>query len=518
MNDERTFRTVGVVGAGTMGSGIAIVAARAGLRTLLFDVDAAALRAAREKTERFLRQSVALGKLTEERCALALQCLVPCTRLEELAACELVIEAVFESRATKLALFKQLDAVCPRETILATNTSTLSITEIAGGSGRAERVIGLHFCLPAERMKLVEVTPALGSSEATLRAAIAFCETIGQRPVITDDRPGFILNALAIPFNNSAIRLVEAGVARPASIDIALKQAFGHAMGPLELLDLVGLDTQVLLSEALHANTGETRAFCPPLLRRMVAAGRLGAKQGGGFHAHFPETLPEPMPLAVEVLDAPGAADSESVAAALRSERGGPVLFVSRRVPSHGPPHSLGANAGPDRLLIIKELGAECLGVHTGVDLQATGAPVIGFARYSAGNSSPSRVVELVVPADTPPDALAAALGVVAALGLTAVVCRDRPGRILDRLIRPYLNDALRSVDDGLANAVDIDFTVRTGLGYHEGPIALVERAGLEHHCHVSRMLHEALAEPAFAPARRARIASEHRVQSGTQF
>lgn len=496
-----------------MGAGIAIVAARAGMRTLLFDVSPDALQAALGKAELFLRRSVALGKLTEERFAATMRNLIPCTRIEELETCELVIEAVFESRVTKCALLAQLDAVCPPETILATNTSTLSITELAAASGRAERVVGLHFCLPAELMKLVEVTPGLASSETTLRDAIAFCEAVGQRPVVTQDRPGFILNALAIPFHNCAIRLIEAGVARPASIDTAIRQAFGHAMGPVELLDIVGLDTQVLLSEALYASTNDPRAFCPPLLRRMVSAGRLGVKKGGGFHTHWPEVLPQPATHAVEVLDASDVVSNDSVAADLSSVHGAPVVFVPRHDSTPDIQVALRSAGARERLVTIVELGAECLGAHTGARPHA-GMPVVGFARYCAGNAQPSQVVELVIPAETPENAVAAALGVAAMLGLTPVICSDRPGRILDRLIRPYLNDALRSVDDGVAAAADIDFTVRMGLGYREGPIDLVQRTGLEHHFQVSRMLWEALADPAFAPARRARIASEHRMRA----
>jgi len=487
MIDGRAFRTAGVIGAGTMGSGIAIVLARAGVRTLLFDLDSATLHRARDRAERFLQRSVELGKLTGVAFANAMSDLVLCTRLDELEPCDLIIEAVFESRATKKALLEQLHSVCRPETILATNTSTLSVTELASASGRADRVVGLHFCLPAERMRLVEVTPALNTSAATLQAAVDFCESVGQQPVVTQDRPGFILNALAIPLNNSAIRLVEAGVAQPASIDTALKHAFGHAMGPLELLDLVGLDTQILLSEALHASTNDARAFCPPLLRRMTSAGWLGGKSGGGFYTHFPETLPEPT--AAPVLFIPRAgSDSVDATRALR-------------VPS--------TETSDARAVVLQELGPEGLAVHTDGVGHPLGGPVIGFAPYDAGCGSPPRVVELVVSTDTPTTALAAALGVAQSLGLIAVVCRDRPGRILDRLIRPYLNDALRCVDEQLATAADIDFTVRMGLGFREGPIELGERSGLVHHFHTSRRLHEALGEPAFVPARRARMAYE---------
>ena len=195
-----------------------------------------------------------------------------------------MIEAVFEDLATKQALFRALDPVCKDGTIFASNTSTLSITEIASGCGREDRVVGMHFCLPAQLMKLIEMSPGLNTSDEAFRAAWAWTEAAGQTPVLTQDRPGFILNALLVPFNNDAIRAVEAGIASAADIDKALKAALGYRMGPLELIDLIGLDTQILLSEAFYPITLDPRAAAPPLLRRMVAAGWLGRKSGRGFH------------------------------------------------------------------------------------------------------------------------------------------------------------------------------------------------------------------------------------------
>jgi 3-hydroxybutyryl-CoA dehydrogenase len=179
-----------------------------------------------------------------------------------------------------------LNAICPSHTIFASNTSTISITEIAGGSGRDDRFVGMHFCLPAQLMKLVEMSPGLNTSDATFAAAWEFCKALGQNPVKTQDSPGFILNYFLIPYNNDAIRLVEQGVAEPADIDKAIKTALGYAMGPFELLDLIGMDTQLLLCEAMHGLTNEPRAACPPLVKRMIAAGRLGRKTGRGFHVY----------------------------------------------------------------------------------------------------------------------------------------------------------------------------------------------------------------------------------------
>ena len=278
------IKTIGVCGAGTMGAGIAIVCARAGYRTRVFDLDALALDRARKQTEGFLRKSVERGKLAADKLPRIMDEWQGTTDLAAFADCDLVIEAVFESLTVKHALFSQLNKVCPPETIFASNTSTISITEIAGGSGRPDRFVGMHFCLPAQLMKLVEMSPGLQTTDETFAKAWALCEALGQKPVRTQDTPGFVLNYFLIPFNNDAIRLVEQGVADAADIDLAIKTAMGYAMGPMELLDLVGMDTQKLLCEAMHGLTHEARAACPPLVRRMIAAGRLGKKSGRGFH------------------------------------------------------------------------------------------------------------------------------------------------------------------------------------------------------------------------------------------
>lgn len=280
------IKTVGVAGCGTMGAGIAIVAARAGFRTVVYDTRQEALDKSLKQTSAFFAKSVQRGKMTEEEMAAALGNLATTTSLDGLGQCDLVIDAVFEDLKVKHDLFTKLDKVCPPHTIFASNTSTLSITEIAAGLGRDDRFVGMHFCLPAQLMKLVEMSPGLNTSEETFAKAWAACEAMGQRPVRTKDNPGFILNYFLIPYNNDAIRLVEAGVASPADIDGAVKEGLGYPMGPLELLDLIGLDTQLLLCDAMFGITKEPRAACPPLVKRMIAAGHLGRKSGRGFYTY----------------------------------------------------------------------------------------------------------------------------------------------------------------------------------------------------------------------------------------
>ena len=281
-----TIQTVGVAGSGTMGTGIAIVAARAGMATIVYDTQQAALERAKRQIDGFFGKSVERGKMTPELKAAAMARLTFTTTLDGMQPCDLVIDAVFEDLNVKHQLFGALGKVCPEHTIFASNTSTLSITEIAASSGRDDRFVGMHFCLPAQLMKLVEMSPGLNTSEATFTKAWEACKALGQKPVKTKDNPGFILNYFLVPYNNDAIRMVEAGVAEPADIDRAIKTGLGYPMGPLELLDLIGLDTQLLLCDALYGVTNEPRAACPPLVRRMIAAGHLGRKSGRGFYTY----------------------------------------------------------------------------------------------------------------------------------------------------------------------------------------------------------------------------------------
>ena len=281
-----TIKTVGIAGSGTMGAGIAIVAARAGFRTRVYDTRQSALDKARQQTRAFLEKSVQRKKLDLAQLEQIMANWSSTTELDDMADCDIIIEAVFEDLVVKHDLFGKLNTVCPPHTLFASNTSTISITEIAGGSGRDDRFVGMHFCLPAQLMKLVEMSPGMNTSADSFDKAWEFCVALGQKPVRTQDSPGFILNYFLIPFNNDAIRLVEQGVADATNIDRAIKTALGYPMGPLELLDLVGLDTQRLLCEAMHGLTNEPRAACPPLVRRMIAAGHLGRKSGKGFHVY----------------------------------------------------------------------------------------------------------------------------------------------------------------------------------------------------------------------------------------
>jgi 3-hydroxybutyryl-CoA dehydrogenase len=285
------MRKVGVVGCGTMGAGIAIVSARAGFETRVFDTRQEAIVKAKKNAADFLQKSVERGRLDADQLPLIMDRWHGSSDFADIADCDFVIEAVLEDLHVKHAVFSELNKLCANETIFASNTSTISITEIAGGSGRADRFVGMHFCLPAQLMKLVEMSPGLNTSAKTWSVAWNFALALGQKPVKTQDTPGFVLNYFLIPFNNDAIRLVEQGVAEPGEIDKAIKTAMGYPMGPLELVDLIGTDTQRLLCDAMHGLTHESRAACPPLVRRMIAAGRLGKKSGRGFYEYSDQKM-----------------------------------------------------------------------------------------------------------------------------------------------------------------------------------------------------------------------------------
>jgi 3-hydroxybutyryl-CoA dehydrogenase len=492
------IRKVGVCGAGgTMGAGIALVAARAGFDTVCFDMSAEGLARSRKAAESFFGKSVERGRMSAADRDAALARMTDATDLAALSDCDLVIEAIYESLDVKQDLFRKLDGLCKPATILASNTSTLSITQIASGCGREDRVVGMHFCLPAQLMKLIEMSRGINTSDDTFDAASAWTQAALQIPVETQDKPGFILNALLVPFNNDVIRAIEAGLATPEDIDIALRSALGYKMGPCTLLDLIGLDTQVRLGEAFYPITLDPRAAVPPLLRRMVAAGRLGNKSGRGFLSGEKREKAKEAP-GIRVLRQ-GASRSFPDADGLQAGAGD-----AAEVTVH-----LGGGFVPDpaRTAVLVELDTECLGVHTGDDMGREGSNAVGFARYRNGDDAPSNLVELVRQPGTDPRALAAARAMFEAQGLDVVVCADLPGRIVDRLVRPKYNDALRFLDEGLASAADMDRTCAMGLGYPDGPIERVTRGGLARHYDVTKAIHDMTGLPGYAPARRAVVA-----------
>lgn len=286
-----SIRKVGVVGCGTMGSGIAIVVCRAGFQTVVQEVSPDRLAEGRKRVESFWDGSIQRGKLTSAQKEEYLGRTQWVTDLAPLADCQVVIEAIYEKIEDKRELFHQLNLVCSPETIFVTNTSTLSVTAIAAGSGRPDRVIGMHFCNPAPLMKLVEVSRALQTSDETVTAANAFGEQLGKVTVSTRDTPGFIVNLFLVPFENDCIRALEAGLGSVEDIDKAIKLGLGYPMGTFELLDVVGLDVHHEVSMSLYHAFKDPRFAPPPLVARMIEAGHLGRKTGRGFYRYDRQTV-----------------------------------------------------------------------------------------------------------------------------------------------------------------------------------------------------------------------------------
>jgi 3-hydroxybutyryl-CoA dehydrogenase len=279
-------RRVGVVGLGTMGAGIAQVSVQAGFETVGREVNEQLAERGRSTIDHYLGRAVDKEQMTQEQRDAAIQRLSLTTDLADLAECDLVIEAVLEELDLKKDVFVELDRVTRPQAVLATNTSALSVSEIAEGTEHPERVVGMHFFNPAPVLPLVEIVRAAKSSDDAVQTAYDWAERAGKQPVRCNDTPGFIVNRILIPLLNDCVRVLdEAGVA-PEDMDKAMKNGAGWPMGPCELVDLIGIDIHVHASEALHAKLGEERMAPPERLVRMQKEGRLGRKSGRGFFTY----------------------------------------------------------------------------------------------------------------------------------------------------------------------------------------------------------------------------------------
>jgi 3-hydroxybutyryl-CoA dehydrogenase len=281
-----TIKRVGVVGSGIMGSGVAEVAAKSGFEVVLRSRSQSGADAMVAGLEKSLARQVAKDRIPETEADAIRARVSAVTALEALAGCDLVLESIVEDLAAKQHLFSELDRICAPGAILATNTSTLPVVDMATQTSRPDRVCGIHFFNPAPAMALVEVVPAITTSETTVEEARAFVAACGKTAVTVKDQAGFVVNALLFPYLNNAVKLFDAGVASRDDIDTAMKGGCNFPMGPLELLDLVGLDTSLAILDALYAEFRDPNFAPAPLLRRMVAAQQLGRKSGIGFYEY----------------------------------------------------------------------------------------------------------------------------------------------------------------------------------------------------------------------------------------
>ena len=278
------LQKIGIVGCGLMGSGIAEAAIRSGYPTTVREMTPDLVEKGRSRIQKIMGAAIAKGKLAAPEREAALSRLMLTTRVEELADCDLVIEAATEDPQTKKQLFASLDRICKPATILASNTSSIPIIELAATTQRPDRVVGLHFFNPVPVMKLVEVIRTIRTSDEVLAAACAFAESLGKRPIMAKDRAGFIVNVLLVPYLLDAVRLVEQGVTTKEDVDEGMRLGCGHPMGPLQLVDFIGIDTMCQIAEILFEEFKEPRYSAPTLLKQMKIAGLNGCKSGRGFY------------------------------------------------------------------------------------------------------------------------------------------------------------------------------------------------------------------------------------------
>lgn len=278
------IKKLGIVGCGLMGSGIAQVSADSGYHTVVHEVDDEILAKGLNAIEHFLSRSVKKGTLTEERKTEVLGRIRGTTRLEDLQGSDLIVEAIVENLQAKTDLYRALDDIVGPDAIFASNTSSLCITQMAADTRRPARFVGLHFFNPVPRMKVVEIVATIMTEPEVLELVTGFARSLGKTPIRSADRPGFVVNRLLVPFLLDSIRALEEGVGTKEDIDTGMKLGCGHPMGPLELMDFVGLDTTFYIANIMYDEFREKRFAPPPLLRRMVMAGLLGRKSGKGFY------------------------------------------------------------------------------------------------------------------------------------------------------------------------------------------------------------------------------------------
>ncbi|MFG3700030.1 3-hydroxyacyl-CoA dehydrogenase family protein [Micromonospora sp. NPDC047620] len=568
----REFTSVGVVGLGTMGAGIVEVFARNGVDVVAVEISEGALERGRATLTGSTDRAVAKGKLAEADRDALLSRVHWQVGLDALHSVDLVIEAVPEHLDLKQRIFAELDRVCKPEAILATNTSSLSVTEISVATSRPNQVIGIHFFNPAPVMKLVEVVRTVVTSADVVADVEALCERLGKVDVTINDRAGFIANALLFGYLNHAVGMFESHYATREDIDAAMKLGCGLPMGPLALMDLIGLDTAYEILDTMYRRGGRDRRHAPvPLIKQMVTAGLLGRKSGRGFYTYerpgSPKVVPdERTPVAAEPALADGAraiakvgvvgsgtmatgiievfakAGYEVVSVTRGAEKSAKVCEAVKTSLNKGVVRGKVSEADRDATLgrinwsatlehladvdLVVEAVVEELSVKKalfasldeickpGVVLATTTsslpvidvamatqrpADVVGLHFFNPAPVMP--LVEIVQTIRTSAETTATARAVCAALGKTGVVCGDRSGFVVNALLFPYLNDAVKMLEASYSTADDIDYAMKLGCGYPMGPFELLDVVGLDVSLAIQRELYLELREPGFAPA-----------------
>jgi 3-hydroxybutyryl-CoA dehydrogenase len=485
-------KTVGVVGAGTMGAGIAQLAAQAGARTLLHDPVPEALARGRGTIEQGLAKLVAKGRMAQEEADAVLGRVELCGALEDLAPCDLIVEAAPERLELKLQIFGALAAVVRPDTVLATNTSSLSVTEIAAGVPRPERVVGLHFFNPAPVMRLVEVVAGVQTAPEVVAVARATGEAMGKHVIDAADVPGFLVNRVNRPFFLEALQLVTEGVATVEQVDRTVRMGGGYRMGPFELMDLIGIETNHAVAEGFFRQTyGEPRYRPSPLAARMVAAGRLGRKTGQGWYA-YPDGRPQdPAP--------PEAGGGDGRALAILGDL--PVLDALREAATAAgfavtdDPRDAWLTVGSGTCLARIRTARVVLLAHGSLhatDPEAAGLHVLAPL---------GRLAELTRTDATDPVSAERAEELVRCLGLHPEWVGDAAGLVLGRLVAQLANEAAFLIGEGHGTPEDVDAGLELGLNHPCGPIAWRAALGAPHVVGLLDALHAELGEPRYRVA-----------------
>ena len=465
------FQIVGVIGAGTMGAGIAQVAALAGCAVKVFDArDGASLAAIQRNTE-FLKTLATKGKLSFGDATNAASLMHVAPDLADFHDCDLVVEAIVEDLAAKRTLFKSLEAICAPATVLATNTSSISITAIAAGLARPEHVVGMHFFNPAPILPLVEVVSGQLTAEHVAQRIAATCLHWKKTPVHCKSSPGFIVNRVARPFYGEAFRVLESGGADVATIDLVLREAGGFKMGAFELLDLIGLDVNLMVTKSLWNAFFQDSRYRPSITQEeMVAGGLLGRKAGRGFY-RYPEGIPPPPASAFGPAATMVQYLTESDALDPLIER---IKTAGIKVQSRKEDDPFGAGmlrVGNATIALTEGRTATQIAYEDEVSNVVT----LDLAR----DFSTTKRVALAKGEQTTTAALADAVGLFRALGVEVSVIEDVPGMIVARTLAMLTNEAADAVLQGVADAAGIDTAMKLGVNHPEGPLASADRLGI---------------------------------------
>jgi 3-hydroxybutyryl-CoA dehydrogenase len=566
---------VGVVGCGTMGSGICEVSARAGFDVVFCETSEETVQAGHDRINRSVEKAVERGKLERADADALLANISSTTNVEALSDRDLVFEAVPEHLDLKKQVFGALDRILPAESILATNTSSLPVIDMAVGTERPARVLGFHFFNPAQVMKLVELVHTVATDQEVLEAAKVFAERLDKTPVACRDRAGFIANVLLFPYLNSGVRMLEEGFATREEIDAAMQLGCGHPMGPLALLDLIGLDSAYEICEALWRQFRDEQDVPAPLLKQYVVADYLGRKTGRGFYRYeAPESsvvvdaTPAEAGIATSDINTVGVVGTGLMASGIAeviAKSGGEVILRGRseasikkakgavkksldKAVARGKMEQAAADEVLERITTTLEFTdlAECDLVVEGVaeDLPlkrevfneldqcvkpdailATTTSSLPIVEMAAATSRPDKVlglhffnpapimklVEVVRTVATAGDVEKRAIAWTRAIGKRPVRCGDRAGFIVNFLLFPYLNDAVHMHEEGYSTPEDIDAAMKLGCGHPMGPFQLMDIVGLDVTLAILNSLHEEFRERRYAPA----PLLEHMVRAG---